>query len=117
MADVLVNQLTADPQELFTKPIYNGYNEIDLAQPELVQLAPNANGPVSARRRKRGISVRQQGRGATCRSACRRRTTRIWPVTIDEPVTRLMMAAATSAGSETFSSGQECADGRFIAPS
>ena len=33
MPDVQINQLTADPRELFAKPSYSGYNEIDLAQP------------------------------------------------------------------------------------
>ena len=28
-----VNQLSGNPQELFAKPSYSGFNEIDLAQP------------------------------------------------------------------------------------
>ncbi len=43
MSDVVVNQLPADPRELFAKPSYSGYNEIDLAQPGL-QLTPTAAG-------------------------------------------------------------------------
>ena len=43
MTDVLINQLPAAREELFAKPSYSGYNEIDLAQPGL-QLAPAAAG-------------------------------------------------------------------------
>jgi hypothetical protein len=43
MADLQVNQLPADPRELFTKPVYSGYNEVDLAQPGL-QFAPAPDG-------------------------------------------------------------------------
>ncbi len=43
MTDVLVNQPPANSHELFTKPSYSGYNEIDLAQPGL-QLTPAAAG-------------------------------------------------------------------------
>jgi hypothetical protein len=47
MTDVQINQLPADPREVFAKPSYSGYNEIDLAQPGL-QLAPAPNGQVPA---------------------------------------------------------------------
>ncbi|MEX0978756.1 MAG: hypothetical protein WDZ48_07900 [Pirellulales bacterium] len=47
MADLQVNQLPADRRELFAKPAYNGYNEIDLAQPGL-QLAPVPDGQLQA---------------------------------------------------------------------
>lgn len=43
MTELSINQLSADPRELFTKPAYSGYNEIDLAQPGL-QLTPAAAG-------------------------------------------------------------------------
>ena len=50
MADVTINQLSGDPQELFVKPSYSGYNEIDLAQPGgLVPVArPAAAAPPNA---------------------------------------------------------------------
>jgi hypothetical protein len=52
MSEVLVNQLSGDPHELFAQPTYNGYNSIDLAQPS-GQPVPSANGqfraPPSAR--------------------------------------------------------------------
>jgi hypothetical protein len=44
--DLQINQLSGDPQ-LFIKPVYSGYNEIDLANPP-APLVPNANGPASA---------------------------------------------------------------------
>ena len=47
MADVNVNQLPADPRELFAKPTYSGYNEIDLAQPGL-QIGPTPDGQYPA---------------------------------------------------------------------
>jgi hypothetical protein len=47
MGDVQVNQLPTSPQELFTKPTYGGYNEVDLAHPN-GQLTPNAAGPYGA---------------------------------------------------------------------
>jgi hypothetical protein len=47
MADIQVNQLPADPRQLFAKPSYSGYNEIDLAQPG-VQLVPAADGQFQA---------------------------------------------------------------------
>ncbi|REK15801.1 MAG: hypothetical protein DWQ37_08260 [Planctomycetota bacterium] len=47
MADVQVNQLPGDPQQLFTKPVYPGYSEIDLAQPGL-QLTPAPSGQYQA---------------------------------------------------------------------
>jgi hypothetical protein len=47
MADVHVNQLPADPRELFAKPTYSGYNDVDLAQPGL-QLAPTPDGQLQA---------------------------------------------------------------------
>jgi hypothetical protein len=41
LGDITVNQLTANPHELFAKPVYSGYTEIDLAQPGgLVPVAP-----------------------------------------------------------------------------
>jgi hypothetical protein len=43
MSDLSVNQLQGDPTQLFTKPSYSGYNELDLAQPGL-QLTPTAAG-------------------------------------------------------------------------
>jgi hypothetical protein len=43
MTDVAINQLSAAPGELFAKPTFSGYNEIDLAQPGL-QLTPTAAG-------------------------------------------------------------------------
>jgi hypothetical protein len=43
MADVQINQLPADPRELFGKPTYPGFNEIDLAQP-IGPPTPNAAG-------------------------------------------------------------------------
>ncbi|HTM56408.1 MAG TPA: hypothetical protein VL175_20420 [Pirellulales bacterium] len=47
MADVQVNQLPADPRELFAKPSYPGYTEIDLAQP-VAPIMPNAQGTPTA---------------------------------------------------------------------
>lgn len=47
MADVHVNQLPADSREMFAKPSYSGYNEIDLAHPGL-QLAPSPDGQYQA---------------------------------------------------------------------
>jgi hypothetical protein len=44
LADIHVNQLTADPRELFAKPAYSGYTEIDLAQP-VGPLPPPAAAP------------------------------------------------------------------------
>jgi hypothetical protein len=41
LGNVMINQLSASPQELFTKPVYSGYTEIDLAQPgALVPASP-----------------------------------------------------------------------------
>jgi hypothetical protein len=40
-SEVAINQLPANPQQLFTKPTYGGYTEIDLAQPGgLVPVSP-----------------------------------------------------------------------------
>jgi hypothetical protein len=47
MADLHVNQLTADPRELFAKPTYSGFTEIDLAQP-IGPVAPGVQGQMSA---------------------------------------------------------------------
>lgn len=47
LADVHVNQLPADPREVFAKPSYSGYNDIDLAQPGL-QLTPSPDGQLPA---------------------------------------------------------------------
>lgn len=47
MAEVRINQLTSSPQELFTKPSYSGYNEVDLARPN-GQLTPHLGGPYGA---------------------------------------------------------------------
>jgi hypothetical protein len=47
LADLQINQLTASPQELFTKPSYSGYNEVDLAHPN-GQFTPNLSGPYGA---------------------------------------------------------------------
>jgi len=47
MADLQVNQLPADPRELFAKPTYSGYNDVDLAQPGL-QLTPAPGGQPQA---------------------------------------------------------------------
>lgn len=47
MADVQVNQLPGDRRDVFAKPSYSGYKEIDLAQPG-VQLAPAAGGEYPA---------------------------------------------------------------------
>ncbi len=33
LGDVMINQLSATPEQLFTKPVYSGYTEVDLAQP------------------------------------------------------------------------------------
>jgi len=53
LGDVTINQLAGDPQALFVKPTYSGYNEIDLAQPPPGQASPTANGqyqlPAAAR--------------------------------------------------------------------
>ncbi len=46
LGDVLVNQLTATPEQLFTKPVYSGYTEVDLAQPG--GLAPVGPPPAGA---------------------------------------------------------------------
>ncbi len=43
MSDLAVNQLPGNPAELFAKPTYSGYNDLDLAQPGL-QLTPTAAG-------------------------------------------------------------------------
>ncbi|MGD9724040.1 MAG: hypothetical protein AB7O59_22495 [Pirellulales bacterium] len=41
LGDVTINQLSATPQELFTKPVYQGFSEVDLAQPGgLVPVSP-----------------------------------------------------------------------------
>ncbi len=47
MTEISVNQLTGNPAELFAKPSYSGYTEIDLAQPGL-QLVPNSAGQFQA---------------------------------------------------------------------
>jgi hypothetical protein len=47
MPDLVINQLATDPKVLFTKPVYSGFNEVDLAQPG-GPLTPNAHGPASA---------------------------------------------------------------------
>lgn len=47
MADLHINQLSADPRELFTRPTYSGYTEIDLAQP-ISPAAPGAPTPAIA---------------------------------------------------------------------
>jgi hypothetical protein len=47
MPDLQVNQLSAPPHELFTKPVYPGYNEVNLAQPGGA-LTPSAAGPAGA---------------------------------------------------------------------
>jgi hypothetical protein len=47
MADLHINQLTADPRELFSKPSYSGYPEMDLAQP-IGPLRPSVVGPPQA---------------------------------------------------------------------
>jgi hypothetical protein len=44
MSEVHINQLTSSPQELFAKPSYSGYNEVDLAHPN-GQLTPHVSGP------------------------------------------------------------------------
>jgi len=47
MSEIAINQLPSDPRELFAKPTYNGYNEIDLAQPGL-QIGPTPDGQYQA---------------------------------------------------------------------
>jgi hypothetical protein len=47
MSEVQVNQLPTDPRELFARPTYPGYSEIDLAQPGL-QLVPVPDGQARA---------------------------------------------------------------------
>jgi hypothetical protein len=47
MADLQVNQLPSDPRELFAKPSYSGYTEIDLAQP-IAPIMPNPQGTPTA---------------------------------------------------------------------
>ncbi len=47
MPDLQINQLSGDPRELFTKPVYSGFNEVNLAQPGGI-LTPNAYGPAGA---------------------------------------------------------------------
>ncbi len=44
LGDVTINQLPADPSQLFAKPTYPGYNEIDLAQPPPGQAPATAGG-------------------------------------------------------------------------
>ena len=41
-------ELSADPRELFAKPTYNGYAEIDLAQPGALAPPPTASDPYRA---------------------------------------------------------------------
>ncbi len=45
--DLQINQLNANPAELFAKPSYPGYNEVDLAHPN-GQLTPVVGGPAAA---------------------------------------------------------------------
>jgi hypothetical protein len=46
LGDVEINRLSATPQELFAKPTFNGYTEIDLALPSnLVPVTPPPAGP------------------------------------------------------------------------
>ncbi len=47
MSDVQINQLTTTTPDLFNRPSYSGYPEVDLAHPN-GQLTPNANGPSGA---------------------------------------------------------------------
>ena len=47
MADLQINQLSGNPAEVFAKPSYPGYNEVDLAQPN-TPLAPSATGQLRA---------------------------------------------------------------------
>ncbi len=47
LADLQVNQLNSDPQVLFAKPSYPGYNEVDLAHPS-APLTPVVGGPAAA---------------------------------------------------------------------
>ena len=44
MPDMQINQLPAGARDLFNKPSYSGYNEVDLAHPN-GQLTPNVRGP------------------------------------------------------------------------
>jgi hypothetical protein len=46
LGEVEINRLSASPQELFAKPTYSGYSEIDLARPNnLVPVAPPGGAP------------------------------------------------------------------------
>jgi hypothetical protein len=47
MPDLQINQLTSGSNDLFTKPSYSGFNEVDLAHPN-GPLTPNARGPSGA---------------------------------------------------------------------
>jgi hypothetical protein len=44
LADVQVNQLSADSAQLWTKPTYGGFNEIDLASPGVLAAPPGTAG-------------------------------------------------------------------------
>jgi hypothetical protein len=59
MVEVQINRLTAEPAQLFAKPVYDGYTEIDLAQPG--GLAPAAQpSAASGGQFKASPSVRYQ---------------------------------------------------------
>ena len=51
MADLKINQLTAPPADLFTKPTYPGYNEVDLRNPT-ASSCPARAARTKARRRR-----------------------------------------------------------------
>lgn len=50
LTDVQINQLPTDPQQLFAKPSYGGYKDIDLAQPGM-QLVPAGQVPAAPQTR------------------------------------------------------------------
>lgn len=50
--DLMVNQLPGEPSDVFAKPTYGGYNDVDLAQPGL-QLVPAGGGQVPQATRTR----------------------------------------------------------------
>ena len=112
MADVHINQLTADPRELFAKPHLQRLqrDRSGAADRSACRRPPTAR---TARRPSAAISKRCRAARGSLSDQHAAVADSTWPVTIDEPVTRLMMAAATSAGSQTFSSGHICSTVRL----
>jgi hypothetical protein len=61
LGEVMINQLSAAPEQLFTKPVYSGYTEVDLAQPGgLVPAGPPPAGQGASAQLRAAPNVRYQ---------------------------------------------------------